>query len=115
MLFQGTEGRILFTFIYLSRNFRADRLKQFSLRMKIDSSASTGYGFHPMSAPAKTSTSGAAISLAALVEDLLPAGVVDSGMNSALPAIYNELRDLAAGYLRHERPDHTLQPTALVH
>lgn len=68
-----------------------------------------------MSAPGKTSTSGAAISLAALVEDLLPAGAVDSGMNSALPAIYNELRDLAAGYLRHERPDHTLQPTALVH
>lgn len=32
-----------------------------------------------------------------------------------LPIIYNELRSLAAHYLRHERPGHTLQPTALVH
>ncbi len=32
-----------------------------------------------------------------------------------LPQVYDELRALAAGYLRHERPDHTLQPTALVH
>jgi RNA polymerase sigma factor (TIGR02999 family) len=31
------------------------------------------------------------------------------------PLIYNELRALAADSLRHERPDHTLQPTALVH
>lgn len=32
-----------------------------------------------------------------------------------LPLVYAELRQLAAGRLRHERPDHTLQPTALVH
>jgi len=32
-----------------------------------------------------------------------------------VPLIYNELRQLAIGRLRHERPDHTLQPTALVH
>jgi RNA polymerase sigma factor (TIGR02999 family) len=32
-----------------------------------------------------------------------------------LPLIYGELRRLAAHYLRRERPDHTLQPTALVH
>jgi RNA polymerase sigma-70 factor, ECF subfamily len=32
-----------------------------------------------------------------------------------LPTVYSELRRLAAGYLRHERPGHTLQPTALVH
>src|SRR5256885_7631337 len=32
-----------------------------------------------------------------------------------IPAAYEELRRLAAGYLRDERPDHTLQPTALVH
>src|SRR5436190_23350726 len=32
-----------------------------------------------------------------------------------LPAIYDELRRVAAGFLRDERPDHTLQPTALVH
>ncbi len=34
---------------------------------------------------------------------------------SLFPLVYHELRALAEGYLRHERPDHTLQPTALVH
>jgi RNA polymerase sigma factor (TIGR02999 family) len=29
--------------------------------------------------------------------------------------VYRELRKLAKDYLRQERPDHTLQPTALVH
>jgi hypothetical protein len=29
--------------------------------------------------------------------------------------VYNELRRLATAYLRRERADHTLQPTALVH
>ena len=29
--------------------------------------------------------------------------------------LYGELRALASSYLRQERPDHTLQPTALVH
>lgn len=32
-----------------------------------------------------------------------------------LPLVYDELRRLAAGYLRRERPGQTLQPTALVH
>jgi RNA polymerase sigma-70 factor, ECF subfamily len=32
-----------------------------------------------------------------------------------MPLVYNELRRLAASYLRRERADHTLQPTALVH
>ncbi len=32
-----------------------------------------------------------------------------------LPCLYEELRELAEGYLRRERPDHILQPTALVH
>lgn len=32
-----------------------------------------------------------------------------------LPLVYNELRALAAAKLRNERPDHTLQATALVH
>ena len=36
-------------------------------------------------------------------------------VNAALPAVYDELRQLAANYLRRERTDHTLQPTALVH
>ncbi|HEV3200740.1 MAG TPA: ECF-type sigma factor [Bryobacteraceae bacterium] len=30
-------------------------------------------------------------------------------------AVYDELRHIAARYLRFERPDHSLQPTALVH
>ena len=50
-----------------------------------------------------------------LVADLLPAGKASGEMNAALPALYNELREMAAGYLRRERSDHTLQPTALVH
>jgi RNA polymerase sigma factor (TIGR02999 family) len=32
-----------------------------------------------------------------------------------LPLVYDQLRALAASYLRAERPDITLQPTALVH
>jgi RNA polymerase sigma factor (TIGR02999 family) len=32
-----------------------------------------------------------------------------------IPLAYAELRRLADSYLRRERPDHTLQPTALVH
>jgi RNA polymerase sigma factor (TIGR02999 family) len=32
-----------------------------------------------------------------------------------MPQVYDELRRLAANYLRHERPGHTLQATALVH
>jgi RNA polymerase sigma factor (TIGR02999 family) len=32
-----------------------------------------------------------------------------------VPLVYNELRRIAAARLRHERPDHTLQATALVH
>ena len=31
------------------------------------------------------------------------------------PRVYDELRRLAAAYMRRERPGHTLQPTALVH
>ena len=32
-----------------------------------------------------------------------------------IEAVYEELRRLARGYLRRERPDHSLPPTALVH
>lgn len=31
-----------------------------------------------------------------------------------MAAVQTELRRIAAGYLRHERPDHTLQPTAIL-
>ena len=34
--------------------------------------------------------------------------------NSLMPMVYDELHKLAAHYLRQERRDHTLQPTALV-
>jgi len=44
---------------------------------------------------------------------------IDRGDEAAaaelLPLVYNELRRLAAVKLASERPDHTLQPTALVH
>jgi RNA polymerase sigma factor (TIGR02999 family) len=36
-------------------------------------------------------------------------------LQDLLPLVYGELRRLAARRLRRERPDHTLQPTALVH
>jgi RNA polymerase sigma factor (TIGR02999 family) len=36
-------------------------------------------------------------------------------LDQLMPLVYDELRRLAASYLRRERPDHTLQPTALVH
>jgi RNA polymerase sigma factor (TIGR02999 family) len=34
--------------------------------------------------------------------------------DALMPLVYDELRKLAACHLRHERNDHTLQPTALV-
>jgi RNA polymerase sigma factor (TIGR02999 family) len=36
-------------------------------------------------------------------------------LRGMLPSVYDDLRRVAAGFLRNERPDHTLQPTALVH
>lgn len=36
-------------------------------------------------------------------------------LNAILPLIYNELRRLARYHLRQQRPNHTLQTTALVH
>src|SRR5262249_36579698 len=38
-----------------------------------------------------------------------------SALDRLLPLVYKELRKLAAHQLRNERPDHTLQATALVH
>lgn len=35
--------------------------------------------------------------------------------NRLVPIVYDELRDAARRHLRHERADHTLQTTALVH
>src|ERR1700687_620747 len=36
-------------------------------------------------------------------------------LESLVPLVYGELRKLARGYLRRERPNHTLQSAALVH
>ena len=38
-----------------------------------------------------------------------------ASLDALFPAVYEELRRLAGRHLRRERPDHTLQPTALVH
>ncbi len=48
--------------------------------------------------------------------DLLTAwrGGDHSALDALMPLVYDELRRLARDYLRRERPDHTLQPTALV-
>lgn len=40
----------------------------------------------------------------------------DSGARDrVVPLVYHELRQLAGGFMKRERGDHTLQPTALVH
>ena len=54
-----------------------------------------------------------------------PAGVTDllvrwqggdaAALERLIPLVYRELRQLAHNYLRHERGNHTLQSTALVH
>jgi RNA polymerase sigma factor (TIGR02999 family) len=38
-----------------------------------------------------------------------------AALENLIPLVYGELRRIAARYLRHERPGHTLQPTVLVH
>lgn len=38
-----------------------------------------------------------------------------SALEELAPLVYSDLYDRARNYLRHERPDHTLQPTALIH
>lgn len=46
--------------------------------------------------------------------ELLQRGDADAA-DRLVPLVYHELREVAAAYMRSERPDHTLQPTALVH
>src|SRR5947209_16042289 len=38
-----------------------------------------------------------------------------TALEKLTPLVYQELHRLAASYLRQQRPDHTLQATALVH
>jgi len=42
-------------------------------------------------------------------------GGSQAAVDELIPFLYQELKRLAAAQLRHERPDHTLQVTALVH
>ena len=51
------------------------------------------------------------------VTELLLASQAGSrdAMDRLVPLVYDELKVLAAAYLRSERPDHSLQTTALVH
>ena len=42
-------------------------------------------------------------------------GGEQGALDQLVPLVYDELRRLARRYLRRERPDHTLQTTALVH
>lgn len=70
----------------------------------------------PVPTPARPVTE-----IAELLRELLPGGAVADeiakthSLEAMLPALYEELRQLASNYLRRERPNHTLQPTALVH
>lgn len=41
-------------------------------------------------------------------------GGKEEALDELMPIVYQELRKLARSYLRHERDEHTLQPTALV-
>lgn len=43
------------------------------------------------------------------------AGGDEAALHALTPHIYRELRGMAAAFIRREREDHTLQPTALVH
>jgi len=38
-----------------------------------------------------------------------------AALDQLMPIVYHELRKIASGYLKGERPEHTLQPTALIH
>jgi len=54
--------------------------------------------------------------MADITELLKAAAKGETGSEARLlEAVYAELRKLAASYMRRERADHTLQPTALVH
>ncbi len=74
-----------------------------------------------MPAESSSAPAGPSAEIALLLRELLPDGAVADeiakthSLEAMLPALYEELRQLASNYLRRERPNHTLQPTALVH
>jgi RNA polymerase sigma factor (TIGR02999 family) len=39
----------------------------------------------------------------------------EAALDELIPLVYQDLHQRARNYLRRERPDHTLQPTALIH
>jgi RNA polymerase sigma-70 factor (ECF subfamily) len=51
----------------------------------------------------------------ARINEALRGPVGRNELDALIPLVYDELRRLARSYLRRERADHTLQPTALVH
>ncbi|MCC6652837.1 MAG: sigma-70 family RNA polymerase sigma factor [Candidatus Eisenbacteria bacterium] len=60
--------------------------------------------------------SGGAVDEDDFTADLRRAAAGDpAALDRLFPLVYQELRERAAGYLRGERPGHTLQPTALAH
>ena len=48
-------------------------------------------------------------------DDRVPAGVGLQSTGDIFPLVYDTLKALSRRWMAHERPDHTLQPTALVH
>ena len=54
-----------------------------------------------------------ALEVTALLKDW--SGGDRAALERLMPLVYGELRKVAGSYLSMERPDHTLQPTALVH
>lgn len=54
-----------------------------------------------------------ASALATMVDDARQGD--EHALAALMPIVYDELRRLAAAYMRRERPGQTLQPTALVH
>jgi RNA polymerase sigma factor (TIGR02999 family) len=58
----------------------------------------------------------AVLALSAEITGLLRAwsGGDQAALDRLVPAVYDELRRIARGYVLHERPGHTLQATALV-
>ena len=82
--------------------------------MNTSSNGTSPVAYPPAGNPGAAATP-PTLSISELVADLLPPGGGDAAMAAMLPVVYEELRQVAAGYLRRERCDHTLQPTALVH
>jgi len=67
--------------------------------------------------PQKAQTTGAKSiqRIAPLNVDMTPGKIDADALAEMMPEVYEDLRRLAASYLRGERSEHTLQRTALVH